>query len=70
MIRLPIRHTGMATINHSAQDGGAGDMFWIAMIFCGDDMGDAIPPRLEAKAMPRIRQGPNVESTGRVRSMG
>lgn len=29
-----------------------------------------MPPKLEARAIPRMRQGANVESTGKVRRMG
>ena len=69
IMKLPTMHRGTATINHCAHDGG-GDMFWMAMMFCGDEMGDAMPPKLEAKAIPRIRHEPNVESTGSVRKIG
>lgn len=48
----------------------AGSMFCNAMMFCGDAIGDAAPPMLEARAMPRITAFENRESVGRFRSIG
>lgn len=66
---LPTIHNGIATKNHSAHEGG-GFIFWMATTFWGEEMGDAIPPRLDESAMPIIKHEPNVESTGSVRKMG
>lgn len=69
MRRMVAIQNGRATKNHSPQL-GCGDIFWRAMIFCGEAMGDAAPPILEASAMPRIRAFENRESDGRLRSKG
>ncbi len=61
--------TGRATKNHVPHDGG-GCMISRATIFCGDAMGESIPPILEASAMPRMRALDICESEGRLRSMG
>lgn len=42
----------------------------MAMTFCGEAIGDAMPPRLEANAMPMIKHGPNGDPTGSVRRIG
>lgn len=60
MIRSTTRQSGSATANQLPQEGG-GFMFWIVMMFCGEDMGEAIPPTLEARAMPMIRHGAKVD---------
>lgn len=69
MIKLPRMESGIDIINHSPQE-GAGSIFWIAIIFCGEEMGDAIPPKLDANAIPMIKQGANLESEGKVRRIG
>lgn len=61
--------TGRATKNQMPQL-GCGRMFWSAIIFCGEAMGEAAPPMLEARAMPRIRALEKLESEGRLRSSG
>jgi hypothetical protein len=45
-------------------------MYSMAMIFCGELIGDAIPPTLDAKAMPRIKHFANDELGGSVRRIG
>lgn len=42
----------------------------MAMMFWGLDIGEAMPPIFDAKAIPKMRQGAKVELTGRVRSIG
>jgi hypothetical protein len=42
----------------------------MAMIFWGLDIGEAMPPMFDAKAIPKMRQGAKVELTGSVRSIG
>lgn len=42
----------------------------MAMIFCGEEIGDVSPPRLDASAIPMIKHEPKEESTGSVRRMG
>lgn len=61
--------TGMVMKNQAAHDGW-GDMMARAMMFCGDAMGDSMPPTLDARAMPRIRAFDMFESDGRLRSIG
>jgi len=39
-------------------------------MFCGDAMGESIPPIFEASAMPRMRALDIGESDGRLRSIG
>ena len=45
-------------------------MFCSAIKFCGEAIGEAAPPILDAKAMPRIKALEKVESEGRLRSIG
>ena len=59
--RIEMMHTGSETKNHAPQD-GAGDIFSSAMMFCGDAIGDAIPPIFEASAIPKISAFGNSES--------
>jgi hypothetical protein len=40
------------------------------MRFCGEAMGDAAPPMLDAKAIPRRSALVMLESAGRLRRMG
>ena len=61
--------TGRATKNHDSQL-GSGFMFCRAIIFCGEAMGEAAPPILEERAIPRIRALEKFESAGRLRSSG
>lgn len=51
--RTEMMQMGRATKNHAPQP-GSGRMFSSAMIFCGEAMGDAAPPMLEARAIPRM----------------
>jgi hypothetical protein len=60
---------GRATKSQAAQL-GSGLIFCSAMMFCGDAIGEAIPPMLEARAMPRIKAFENLESEGKLRSIG
>lgn len=69
MSRIEIIQTGSAIKNQIPQP-GAGDMFCKAMRFCGEAIGDAAPPMLEAKAMPRRRALDISESAGRFRRIG
>ena len=50
MARTDREDTGMEMANHCSQDKG-GDMSPRAMRFWGDEMGDAWPPMLAARAM-------------------
>lgn len=45
-------------------------MISMAMRFCGEAMGESIPPMLDARAIPRIRAFDMFESDGKLRSMG
>lgn len=38
--------------------------------FCGDEMGEAIPPMLDARAIPRMRDLEKADLEGSVRKMG
>lgn len=67
--RMEIIPTGMTTKNHAAQE-GLGSMFWRAMMFCGEAIGESMPPMFEARAIPRMRALDIWESEGRLRSMG
>ena len=69
MSRMLMMQTGRATKNQIPQPGG-GDMFCRAMRFCGEAMGEAAPPMLEAWAMPRRRARDMGVSEGRLRRMG
>jgi hypothetical protein len=40
------------------------------MRFCGDAMGEAAPPMLDARAIPRSSAFVMLESAGRLRRMG
>ena len=53
-IRLPMKATGSATANQLSQDTELPPrpISWMAKMFCGDEMGLVMPPRLEARAMP------------------
>ena len=61
--------TGRATKNHMPQL-GCGRMFCRAMIFCGEAIGEAAPPMLEASAIPRMSAFEKLESEGRLRRSG
>ena len=67
--RMEIMQTGSAMKNQTPQLGW-GRMFWRAIMFCGEAMGEAAPPMLEARAMPRIRALEKSESEGRLRRRG
>lgn len=67
--RMEIIPTGKAIKNQVPQE-GCGDMMERATIFCGEAIGESIPPTLEASAMPRISALDIWESDGRFRSMG
>lgn len=69
MSRIEMMHTGRAMKNQIPQDGW-GRMFCRAIMFCGEAMGEAAPPMLEARAMPRIRDLEKAESEGRLRRRG
>ena len=69
MRRMEIVQTGIAMKNQTPQEGW-GRMFWRAIMFCGEAMGEAAPPMLLARAMPRIRALLKFESEGRLRSKG
>ena len=61
--------TGNATKNQAPQL-GAGRMFCKAMMFCGLAIGEAIPPILDAKAIPRMSALENLDSEGRFLNIG
>lgn len=67
--RIEIIQTGNAMKNHVPQL-GPGCIFWRAIIFCGDAIGDAAPPTLAASAIPKTNALANFESGGRFRSRG
>ena len=67
--RMEMIQTGRAMKNQMPQLGW-GRMFWRAMMFCGEAMGEAAPPMLEARAMPRMRALEKLESEGRLRRSG
>lgn len=49
---------------------GSGAMFWRAIRFCGDAIGEAPPPMLAERAIPRRRALIIGESLGRLRRIG
>ncbi len=51
--RIEMMQTGSATKNHAPHP-GSGRMFCRAIMFCGEAIGEAAPPMLDARAMPRI----------------
>lgn len=61
--------TGRAMKNHVSQD-GSGSIIWRATMFCGDAIGESMPPMLEARAIPRMSALDIWESEGRLRSIG
>ena len=67
--RMEIMQTGRATKNQIPQL-GCGRMFWRAIMFWGEAMGEAAPPMLEARAMPRMSAFEKLESEGRLRRRG
>lgn len=67
--RMEMMQTGRATKNHMPQL-GCGRMFCRAMIFCGEAIGEAAPPMLEASAIPRMSAFEKLESEGRLRRSG
>lgn len=67
--RMQMMQTGSAIKNHVPQS-TPGCMFCRAMMFCGDAIGDAAPPTLAAKAIPRTTAFANLESGGRFRKRG
>ena len=69
MSRTEMMQTGRAMKNQIPHD-GCGRMFCSAMMFCGEAIGEAMPPRLQARAMPRMRALLKLESLGRLRRRG
>lgn len=69
MRRIDTRPTGITTKNHVPQV-GVGDMICRATMFCGDAIGDNMPPILEARAIPKIKAFDICESEGRFRNIG
>ena len=67
--RIEMIQTGRAMKNQIPQLGW-GRIFCKAIIFCGEAMGEAAPPMLEARAMPRMRALEKLESEGRLRRSG
>ena len=47
--RIEMIFTGIAMKNQTAHE-GCGDMIASAMIFCGEAMGESMPPTFEARA--------------------
>jgi len=54
--RLPMKAIGSATANQLSQETELPPLpiSWMAKIFCGDEMGLVMPPRLDAKAIPAV----------------
>ena len=69
MRRMEMIQTGRAMKNQIPQLGW-GRIFWSAIMFCGEAMGEAAPPILEARAIPRMRALEKLESDGRLRRSG
>ena len=69
MRRMEMIPTGRAMKNQVSHD-GAGSIIWMATMFCGDAIGESMPPMFEARAMPRISALDICESDGRLRSIG
>lgn len=69
MSRMEMMQMGRATKNQVPQPGW-GCIFWRAMMFWGEAIGEAAPPMLEARAMPRMRALEKEESDGRLRRRG
>lgn len=69
MKKMEVEATGMDTANQPSQEMG-GFMYSRAMRFCGDEMGDAIPPMLDARAIPRMSALEKDDLEGSVRRMG
>ena len=69
MRRMVMMQTGRAMKNHIPQP-GCGDMFCSAMRFCGEAIGEAAPPMLDDRAMPRRRAFVMSLSAGRLRRIG
>ena len=67
--RMEMTQTGMATKNHMPQL-GCGRIFCRAIMFCGEAIGEAAPPMLEANAIPRMSAFEKLESEGRLRRRG
>ena len=67
--RMEMMPTGNAMKNQVPQVGG-GFIIWMATMFCGDAIGESIPPMFDASAMPRMRALDICESEGKFRSMG
>lgn len=67
--KMDIMQIGKVTKNQAPQL-GSGCMFSNAIMFCGDAIGEAIPPMHEARAIARTRALENSESGGRFRRIG
>ena len=66
---MEMMQTGRATRNQTPQL-GSGRIFWRAMIFWGEAIGEAAPPILEANAMPSMSAFEKLESDGKFLSNG
>lgn len=69
MSKSKTMQTGMETANHWNQEGG-GCMLPMATTFCGDEIGEAIPPTLAAIAIPMIKALAYVDFGGWLRRIG
>lgn len=67
--RIEIMQTGRAMKNQTPQP-GSGSMTWSAIRFWGDAIGEAAPPMLAARAIPRSNDFIIGESLGRLRRIG
>lgn len=67
--KIEIMQTGSAMKNHVPQL-TLGWIFCRAMMFWGDAIGEAAPPTLAARAIPKTKDFANCESGGRFRSSG
>lgn len=69
MKKIDAEATGMETANHPSQEIG-GFIYSRAIKFWGDEIGEAIPPMLDAKAIPRMSDFEKGDFAGRVRRIG
>ena len=69
MKKIEVEATGIEPANQPNQEIG-GFMYSRAMRFWGEEIGEAIPPMFEARAIPRMSDFEKGDLAGRVRRIG
>lgn len=69
MKKIEVEATGIETANQPSHEMG-GFIYSNAIKFCGEEMGEAIPPIFDASAIPRMSDLEKGDFAGSVRKIG